>query len=311
MTGAAARACPAARRGVVFAALLIGLAGRRAQSAGDAPASPDYGAPQLLCEVTDARIREASGIAASRRHPGLFYTLNDSGNAPDVFLLDRSGAVRAVIRPSGAVNRDWEDIAIAPRAGGGFDVCVADIGDNRGRRDEVALVRFAEPDLPENPAETISAEARSVRFRYPDGPRDAEGLAIDPASGAAFIFSKRTDGRCDVYLAPAETDRSSVAKHIGSLPFPAGAVPLSTLVTAADISPDGRRLATRSYLCGWEWDLPSGGVRALVASAGEAPRRLVLAPEPKGEALGYSHDGRALLTIGEGAPTAVYEAREE
>jgi len=40
-----------------------------------------------------------------------------------------------------------------------------------------------------------------------------------------------------------------------------------------------------------------------------APVRLSLAPEPQGEALCYSADGRAILTISEGPAPTLHEVR--
>src|SRR3954471_13095062 len=55
-------------------------------------------------------IRETSGIVASRRHPGIFWAHNDSGNPPALFAVRRDGTLvreYAVNVP----NIDWEDIA--------------------------------------------------------------------------------------------------------------------------------------------------------------------------------------------------------
>jgi hypothetical protein len=83
-----------------------------------------------------------------------------------------------------------------------------------------------------------------------------------------------------------------------------------TIVTAADISPDGTRLVTRSYVGGWEWRLVEkreGNAIAIVPS--DMPMPLTLATEPQGEALCFSADGDALLTISEKTPTMLYESR--
>ena len=73
-------------------------------------------------------IPEASGLAVSRRNPGILWSHNDSGNATVLFALDAAGALRGRrARP------DW------PRAIGrtsaahcpvGDCLYIADIGDN-------------------------------------------------------------------------------------------------------------------------------------------------------------------------------------
>src|SRR5690606_12327811 len=61
--------------------------------AGEDAGAPDcrvFSAPMVLGSVDDARLAELSGLAASRRHPGLFYAHNDSGDVARVFVLDGS-----------------------------------------------------------------------------------------------------------------------------------------------------------------------------------------------------------------------------
>jgi hypothetical protein len=269
-------------------------------------------APVALGQLQDPHLREISGLAASRRHPGLYYVHNDSGDRPCVYLIDRAGNTRATIELLGAEHLDYEDIALAPATSHGvWDVCVGDIGDNQARRQELAIYRFPEPDLPpENPV-TIRIRPRHLRLRYEDGPRDAEGLAVHPLSGDTYIFSKQPDGACDVYKLPAgaQGDGPATVRRVATLRWDAER-PLATIVTAADITPDGRRLATRSYLCGWEWTLPHDVPADRFERIFEQkPARLLLPPEPQGEALGYSPDGRALLIVSEGVCPTLYELR--
>src|SRR5436190_20703246 len=59
-------------------------------------------------------LEEASGLVASARYPGHFWTHNDSGNPADVFLLDSVARTRMVFHFPKITNRDWEDIALGP-----------------------------------------------------------------------------------------------------------------------------------------------------------------------------------------------------
>src|SRR6478735_5591600 len=58
--------------------------------------------------ISDPAIPESSGIVASRKHEGVYWTQNDSGNPPALFAITREGEL---IReyPVGAKNVDWED----------------------------------------------------------------------------------------------------------------------------------------------------------------------------------------------------------
>ena len=270
-----------------------------------------YGTPDEVAVVEDERLPEISGIVASRRHKGFFYVHNDSGNAPEVFLIDRAGTVRGLFLLAGATNVDWEDIAVAPGEDGAFDVCVADIGDNRQRRAEIVVYRFPEPALPSAVADVIQVRPEAFRLHYPDGAHNAEAFVVEPHTGDGYIITKEQSGEAQVYRLPHPWSASQTTKleHVGALRFPAAA-PIETMVTAADVSPDGRRLVTRSYLAGWEWLLPENAEnRAFRRIFAEKPARVILAGELQAEAIAYSVDGRCLLTISEQLPSALNEAR--
>ena len=54
------------------------------------------------------RLNENSAALMSQRQPGVWFTINDSGNAPELFALDTLGASRGVWRVSGVSNIDWD-----------------------------------------------------------------------------------------------------------------------------------------------------------------------------------------------------------
>jgi len=51
--------------------------------------SSGYGAPVHLVNLENQSIKESSGIAASRRNAGIFWTHNDSGDGPFIYAFDR------------------------------------------------------------------------------------------------------------------------------------------------------------------------------------------------------------------------------
>ncbi len=292
------------------AALLAGTVPGLAQTT--RPTTESYGEPEAICTLKDDRIAEASGIAASRRTPGMYYVHNDSGDRPRVFLVDRTGRTRLTIQLKNARHVDWEDISLAPGSEPGkFDVCVADIGDNRARRGELIIYRFPEVDPAAADGPVVEAQAVAYRIAYADGPADAEAFVVHPQTGDGYVLTKRLDGACHVYklAAPWNPKERTVLPKVATLRFPKVML-LQTMVTAADISPDGHRLATRSYLCGWEWRLPATTDKGdFERIFGTKPTRLELAVEPQGEALCYAADGRALLTVSETPPAVLYETR--
>ena len=197
----------------------------RPSASASATATPD---PRpALCEPLRARVvghvdpaagGELSGLVLSRS--GLLWTHNDSGGTPQVFALSRTGQLRAAVTLAGATNVDWEDIAIRGRT-----LYVADIGDNLAARADIAIYRFAEPA-----PGTSAVPADRIVLRYPDGPRDAEALLIDPRSGTVVIVTKDIGGRSDVYVAGRNGLRRAARLRLG----------IGQAITAGDVSADGR-----------------------------------------------------------------------
>lgn len=271
-----------------------------------------YASFERIATLEDRQINEASGLVASLRHDGVFYVNNDSGDAARVFAIDRRGRTLATITLAGATHVDFEDIARAPGDDPNtFDLVVADIGDNRHQRQTLTLYRFAEPTITPGGGSEITVRPRVTQIRYAGGPVDAEALFVCPRTGDGYIITKRRDGKpADVYrlLAPWPTDAVATLERVAELKL-VGGTPYERFVTAADISPDGRRLVVRTYLGGWEWsaDAPTDVVKLLATE----PRWLQLAPEPQGEAIAYAADGAALITLSEQLPTYLHEVRRK
>jgi len=235
--------------------------------------------------------RELSGLARSRTQPGVLWTHNDSGDSPRLLAVGDDGRLRAEVQVPGAVNVDWEDIAI--RRG---ELYVADIGDNAARRPSVSVYRVAEPRVGAG-AVTSTAAAARIDLRYPRGPRDAEALLADPSSGALVVVDKRFDGRSGVYVAdrPAAGALTTL-RRTGRLSLGWG-----ELVTAADISADGRTIALRTYASLFLWSRRRGESVATALRRRPCRAGADLEREGQGEALALSQNGRSAFTVPEGA----------
>lgn len=113
--------------------------------------------------LAPAGLEEGSGVVASRRYPGVFWLINDSGNEPRLFAVDLEGEAVSDpdgIRVEGARNSDWEDIAID-----GESLFIGDVGNNANLRRNLGLYVLKEPD----PATVTEANGASfVGFTYPD-----------------------------------------------------------------------------------------------------------------------------------------------
>jgi hypothetical protein len=252
--------------------------------------------------LEDKRIDECSGIAASRRNPGLLWTHNDSGDTARTFVLDRSGKTVAEVELQEAEARDWEDIAIAGTATESY-VYVGDIGDNlRGRRD-VVVYRFREPEIkPAALQQHIGVTAESLTLTYPDGPHDAETL-IATTTGELILVTKDAAGS-QIFKTPRVFEGGTRQELVQIGRIDLTQVPgADGLATGGDLSPDGKHVVVRTYFFAFEWTLPA--VDAWQEVWKTTPRTWKLPHERQGEAICYSADGHNLFTSSEQLPTVV------
>ena len=245
-----------------------------------------------LADFADAGITESSGLAASRRHPGILWTIEDSGAEPVLHATDTTGADLGTWRVTGAANLDWEALAIGDCPAGSC-LFIGDIGDNRATRAQVTIYRIAEPD-PEAPSRRTRPATR-VAVTYPGGPRDAEAMVVLPG-GDLLIVSKSRNSAPHLYRVPSGAWRAPTparASDLGPLPIPSGS--LADLVTDAALSPDGRRVAIRTYASIYFFRL-DGGYRLSADAA--VPACGIFGIEPQGEGLAWL-DATHLVTSSE------------
>jgi len=230
-----------------------------------------------------ADMSEASGLVASARFPGSYWTHNDSGHDPEVFLIDSTGNSQGVIFLENITNRDFEDIARFENT-----IYVADIGDNRAVRSEISVIAFEEPQTLGNRVVTPSAV---YRMTYPDGARDAETLLIDPLTRDWYIITKREASvRVYRYEYPQQAGETVELERIpGVLPM--------TSVVAGDVSPDGTEILAKTYDVVYYWKRQ--GNEPLSETLFRAPFELPYTPEPQGEAIAFSLSGSGYITTTE------------
>ncbi len=274
-----------------------------------------WGGPEIAGLVTDQAMDEISGFAVSRSHPGHYWAINDSGNSAQLHLMDGSGRHRASVAVTGARNVDWEDLASFELGGRNY-LLVADTGDNGGIRQDLALHVFEEPTDLGQPAKL----AWTVRFRWPDGPRDCEAAAVDPVRGEVLLVSKKRVP-AELFRVPlAHSDQERVAEKIGTLTGieqpDAGDLARSPLygryraqVTGADLSPNGRVLAVLNYR----------SIHFLVRGRGEDWKPSLATKMPhlalpwiqQAEAIAFSADGQELMVGSEQLPSPLVRFRVE
>ncbi|MEP4077685.1 hypothetical protein [Haloferula sp.] len=255
--------------------------------------------------LRDHQLTEASGIAVSHRNPNHLWLINDSGSAATAHLADTKGMARGFLHLKGVKNTDWEDLATFKLDGKPY-LLVADTGDNEARRAEVKLHFIAEP-RPISPDSSLGLGLKpdwTLRFRYEDGPRDCEAVAVNPTSNSILLITKRGKQPA-VYQLPLlkDSNKTLTAKRIAplaklNLPPKTRRHPFASQPTGLDISADGKCAAVVTYR----------GVYLFRRSAKESwAQAFTKAPEILGahglsqaEALAFSPDGRLIYVTSEG-----------
>lgn len=253
--------------------------------------------PEILGHLATDKIREASGIASSLPLKGFYWTHNDSGNKPEVYLLNNKGVLISTITLDGVSNRDWEDIAegIGPVKGKSY-VYVGDIGDNAGIRKHIRIYRFPEPEKIPGEHETVTPDVLTLKF--PNGPRDAESLMIDPISKQIYILSKR-EKEVSLYktkqLFFKDGDKVVLEKLI-KLPY--------TWVTSGDISKDGHHIVIKTLTTIYYWHRNSN--ESVEDAMAKPAKELPYVVEKQGEGITITPNNDGYVTISEGKNAPIY-----
>jgi hypothetical protein len=251
-----------------------------------------FGKGKELAELTNDTIGEASGLAASVNNSGLLWTINDSGNDANVFLIDTALHIRMTVTLANTGNRDWEDISIGPGPDSSKTyVYVGDIGDNLGRYEYKYIYRFEEPVLNETESEVLLSEFERITFRLPYERQDMETLMVDPLSREIYLVTKR-EKAVTVYALqnPVEVSRDTlIARYVGKLNI--------TGIVAGDISMDGREILLKNIYNVYYWQRDSNA--AVEDVLRNKPKILSYNREPQGEAITFAHDGSGYYTLSE------------
>lgn len=230
---------------------------------------------------TRPELTENSAATLSPSQPGVFFTINDSGNQPLLFAFDSTGADRGAWRVTGVRNVDWEAASVGPcsipnpgAASSSTCVYIGEVGDNDAKRPTHAIYKVQEPAA-QGVGYLGAVSPTALVYRYPDRAHDVEAMYVAP-NGDTFLITKRqlrdeTRRRRPalVFMLPASAWSSNalvVATLIDSLPIVPGSA-RGRQITDAALSPDGRHLAVRTYTEVYVFvtDSATGRVNATVA----------------------------------------------
>ncbi len=288
------------RSRIIFICIVITVSTSALYSVGSGTHALKFLPGKQVGKVETKLITEASGIVASRKNPSVLWVHNDSGNSARVYALNTEGKLLVSCRVRGARCRDWEDIAIGPGPDKKRDyLYIGDIGDNKSKHPSITIYRIPEPHIDPN---SVSADeqigpAEAIELVYPDGPKDAETLMVDPVDGDIYIISKRKLFSQVFRATSAELTQKPVRlSHVAVLPW--------ALAVGGDISPDGKYIIVRSLSHASLWIRPNG--KPLWQVFSQKPDDIKLMPEPQGEAICFDADGRGFFTISEKAHQPIY-----
>lgn len=217
--------------------------------------------------IANPEVKESSSLQPSRRRPGVFWTLNDSGHDARLFALKAEGSTvgpEEGWRVPGAVNVDWEAMTALPDG----RLVIGDIGNNANRRQNLALYLWPEPDPEEGPTGR-EPEAERVAFYYADQDgfppvlRNYDAEALFYMDGKVHLLTKhRSDGWTTLYRFD---EMKGGGDALGLWPVARFWSP--GMVTGAAMSSDGRWLAVLTYAGVWVLERDAGGGSLFEGSA--------------------------------------------
>ncbi len=251
-------------------------------------------------QIRSKLLDEISGLAASRKNPGVFWVHNDSGDRAQIYAIDVRGRLLSTFLVTGASARDWEDIAVGPgpQAGESY-LYIADIGDNKASKKMATVYRVPEPSVSLTEPVPIDRTARTdvIQLTYPDRPRDAETLFVDPLTRDIFIISKREMSNrlyCAPYPQSTEDPTTLQFKATLGIGYAVG----------GDMSSDGRFAVVRSVFGAVMYSRGANKVAWEVFKG--KPVAIPVKLEPQGEAIAFDIEGRGYYTVSEGKKQPIY-----
>jgi hypothetical protein len=152
-------------------------------------------------DIQDQELNESSGLASSNLSDDVLWSFNDSGDSARIFALSTAGVALGQWQINIPDPTDWEamdSFTIDDQA----YLLIADVGDNLQWRPFVSVVIVAEPEVDSDTGKILEPIWQK-KFRYPNGPRDCEAVAVDTNRGEILFLSKRNVPN-ELYKIPLE-----------------------------------------------------------------------------------------------------------
>ncbi|MCR4415546.1 MAG: SHD1 domain-containing protein [Thermoguttaceae bacterium] len=271
------------------------------------PETIHYGRGRKLCDLACRQLDESSGLAVSRRAPGLFWSHNDSDNDARLYLFDRQGRDLGWCFVKDTKAFDWEDIASFTAEGKPY-LLIADTGNNNLAAAVHMLHVLEEP--PVDPQRGVLVRevplVRTIYFSFEDDYRNCEAVGIDPTDKTILLVSKERGRECHAYVLPWPKEKEDVKKaHVARV----AATLRLRQATGLDVSPDGRRAIVVTYNNAFEF--VRGEKDDWFTALARPPREIPLPDRLQGESICYGSDGKTLYLTSERLPTPLWEVPVE
>jgi len=218
----------------------------------------NYSWKKTQCGTLDINenIIEVSGIACSRVTPGFIWMQSDE-REDCIIATDEKGEKRACkLNMTDTIGWDWEDMSGGVYEGTNY-LFIGSFGDNDEHRKDYRIIYFEEPaiDSVNMPVQTVTP--RYIKYVYPDGKsHNNEALMYDNREQMIYIITKVYYDVCQVFRIPFRLDYGTETQTLeyvcdlgvksdlgeGSKPYKG-----FHLVTAADISPDGKYILIKNH----------------------------------------------------------------
>ncbi len=287
--------------------------------AGPDPAPQNVLVPVVIGRLEDPVIQEASGLARSQRTPNVLWTINDNGAEEWVHGISPRGRRLGEFDLKKSNNVDWEDMASFTLDGEPY-LMIADIGDNEARHRKRTLYVVKEPGVKKGDREKVDWR---VDFEYPDGPRDAESVAVDIDNMRALVLSKRDIPPVlyEVPLKPEDDDKVTATwlGTIRSLPPPSRQDVQFAPKTKSwhwqpvgmDFSADNRAAVIMTYRAVYYYERRED--EDWFDALNRRPRRVSLGNFQNAEAVAFGNEKRTVVVTGENrhSPVLAIDFSEE
>ncbi len=176
------------------------------------------------------QVNENSGLEITAKNE--FWTHNDSGGEAKIYKVTGEGKLLDSLEIREATNVDWEDLTQDDKG----NLYIGDFGNNRQNRKDLTIYKAK------------ANKTERITFRYADqtafpaNPPKFDCEAMFWYKDSLYVFTKNYTKKNHVTQLYALPDKAGDYEI-----SPKGSWQIKTMVTAADVSPDGKEFALLTY----------------------------------------------------------------